>query len=243
VPPYTLRVDIFEGPLDLLLSLIEKRKLLINDISLAEVADDYINYLEQHKEFPLAETAQFVLVGSALLLLKSRSLLPVLSLTEEENGSIEDLSERLRTLERYRELGQEILVRYDSSPLFSGKRNHAKKPVFSPDTSMTVGDLTEAMRSVLAHLPKAVPELAQATVRKILSLEEVMARLTARINASMEVSFREFASLEKKDKVSVIVSFLAMLELVRAGVVRVEQATHNGDITITSDKVGVPHYG
>ena len=73
---YTVKTEAFEGPLELLLNLIEKRKLFISDISLAQVADDYIEYINKQEDFPMASTADFILVASTLVLIKSKSLLP-----------------------------------------------------------------------------------------------------------------------------------------------------------------------
>ena len=67
----------FEGPLDLLLSLIEKRKLFINDIALAKVTDDFISHIQSLNQFPMADSANFILIASTLLLIKSKSLLPI----------------------------------------------------------------------------------------------------------------------------------------------------------------------
>lgn len=244
MPPYTLKTDIFEGPLDLLLTLIEKRKLLINDIALADVADDYLKYLEQHPEFPIAETAQFVLVGSALLLIKSRSLLPVLSLSPDEQVSIEDLEKRLKVLEAYKTFAASLIEHYGVAPCYERLRHLQKKVVtFSPDASMTTANLYAAIQSVLKALPKGKPKLTEATVRKVVSIEEMMERLTERISQCMQVSFRELRDNGQESKLNTIVLFLAMLELVRQGVIRVEQEAAHSDITIRSDKVGVPVYG
>ncbi len=91
---YLVKTHIFEGPLDTLLSLIEKRKLFINDISLAQVADDYIAYIKSLNEFPIADSSHFILIASTLVLIKSKSLLPDLNLTTEEQESIDDLEDR-----------------------------------------------------------------------------------------------------------------------------------------------------
>ncbi len=233
----------FEGPLDLLLSLIEKRKLLINDIALADVTDDYLKYLEQHPDFPVAETAQFVLVGSTLLLIKSRSLLPILSLSQEEKGSIEDLEKRLKFLDTYQAFAQSLIERYGKIPTYGRIRKVKKLITFSPDTSMTVPAMHQGIQSVLRALPKGKPKLTEATVRKVISLEEMMDRLTQRISMGMQVSFRELrGGSGTETKLNTIVLFLAMLELVRQGVIRVEQAAAHDDITIKSDAVGVPEY-
>ena len=241
--PYTLRTDVFEGPLDLLLALIEKRKLLINDIALAEVADDYVRYLEQHQNFPIAETAQFVLVGSALLLIKSRSLLPSLSLSEDEQQTIEDLEYRLLLLEQYRSCAAVVSAQFGRTRLFTRRRVVRTIPAFSPLTDLTAPSMLAAMQSVLKQLPELKPKLVEATVQKVISLEEMIDKLTTRINASLSVSFRDFADVRNENKTNIIVSFLAMLELVRQGMVRVEQESHGSDIMMHTDQIGVPRYG
>src|SRR6185436_4016858 len=92
---FAIEAGDFKGPLEALLDLIESRKLSISDVSLASVTDAYISYVESLPEMPLGETAQFVLVASTLLLIKSRSLLPLLELSEEERESVEELERRL----------------------------------------------------------------------------------------------------------------------------------------------------
>jgi len=241
VEPYKIRTEVFEGPLDVLLTLIEKRKLLINDIALSEVANDYINYLEQHREFPIAETAQFVLVGSTLLLIKSKSLLPVLELTSEEQLSIHELETRLKVLERYKQAAKLVHARFGATPALSRIPRQNQQVVFSPLRNMTPAELHKAIRSVLDHLPSLAPKLAEATVKKVMSLEQMMDRLTTRINEGLQVSFRQFA-LSSEGKVNTIISFLAMLELVRQGMIRVEQETKHGDIVMHTEQTGVPRY-
>src|SRR3989344_4287441 len=109
---YIVKTGSFQGPLDLLLDLIEKRKLPISEVSLAGVADDYITYVKTLSEFPIAMSAHFILIASTLLLIKSKSLLPNLELSDEEKGGIEDLERRLRLYQRARELGRTIQSRF-----------------------------------------------------------------------------------------------------------------------------------
>jgi segregation and condensation protein A len=239
---YHVKTEVFEGPLDLLLSLIEKRKLFISDISLASVTDDYLRHLENHESgVPLAETAQFVLVGSTLLLIKSRSLLPVLQVTQEEQTSIDDLERRLHVLGVYRTVGKALQKQYGSVRLYRRRRVREVVPRFAPGATLSREGLHDAVRRVCASLPVFAQPLREATVEKVLSLDKMMEQLTERINNSMELSFKEFAG-NNAGKVQVIVSFLAMLELVRQGVVRVEQGAHQEDIRISSEQVGTPKY-
>ena len=97
---FQIKTEVFEGPLDLLLNLIEKRKLFINDIALSKVADDYIAYLQSQEKFPIAQSADFLVIASTLLLIKSKSLLPNLNLSEEEQHDVNDLERRLKIYQR-----------------------------------------------------------------------------------------------------------------------------------------------
>jgi len=238
---YQVKMDAFEGPLDLLLSLIEKRKLFINDISLAAVADDYMAHVRTFESLPVRDTAHFLLVASTLVLIKSKSLLPALALTEEEKGDIEDLEKRLRIYKRMRELGQHVKSRFGAQMLFAKIPAKNRQAVFSPDEHTSAPNLALAIRRVLQALP--VKEILPKTVvKKIVSLEEVMDNLTERITASIKISFREFSGSGAKERAHVIVSFLAMLELVKQGAISVRQDEHFTDISMESRNIGVPMY-
>lgn len=239
-PAYTIKNEHFEGPLDLLLNLIEKRRLFINDISLAKIADEYISYVSTHPEFPLADTAQFVLIASTLVLIKSKSLLPSLSLTTEEQGNIAQLQDRLKEYQRIKELAVHIKERYGKQVLFTNSPQPLT-PVFSPDESMTLSGIIGGVHNILANLPK-LESLPKAMVKKVISLEEMVSTLTDRIKSSLKMNFKEFTKGATGTKVEVIVGFLALLELVKQGIVRVTQESHKEDIVIESDTVSVPSY-
>jgi segregation and condensation protein A len=238
---FLVKQQSFEGPLDLLLSLIEKRKLFINDISLAKVADDYIAHVRQFEQFPIGDSANFILIASTLLLIKSKSLLPNLSLTEEEQGDIEDLELRLKIYQRIKDASVTIKNRFGKQFIFAKSNTRIITPVFSPDASMTLASLVASIREVLKNLPKK-EIIPKAIVRKVISLEESILHLTERIKSSLKMSFKEFAGMGKQEKVNVIVSFLAMLELFKQGVIHVTQHAHTEDITIETKDIGVPRY-
>ena len=237
---YTIKTAEFEGPLDLLLNLIEKRKLFINDISLSKIAEEYIAYVSTHQDFPLADAAQFVLIASTLVLIKSKSLLPTLSLSEEEQGNIKQLEDRLKEYQRIWELTVHVLARYGKQILFTNAPQPLT-PVFAPDESMTLASIVSAVRDALANLPK-IESLPKAIVKKVISLEEMVSTLTDRIKSALKMNFKEFTRGATENKVEVIVGFLALLELVKQGVVRVTQESHKEDIVIESDALGVPRY-
>jgi len=231
---YNVKTEVFEGPLDLLLTLVEKRKLFINDISLASVTDDYIAYIKDLTIFPISQAANFILIASSLLLLKSKSLIPALTLTEEEEESIEDLERRLGLYKKYKTLSRHILERFGKHILFSKSPARTKDPFFSPPDDLTVKLVAESVQDVLHNFPqKAI--VPKAVVQKVISLEEMINRLTKRITEGMKTTFKEFAGVGKEEKIHIIMSFLAMLELVKQGVIAVSQEQLFSDITIAKD--------
>jgi segregation and condensation protein A len=237
---FKIKTEVFEGPLDLLLSLIEKKKLFINDIALSKVADDYIAHLQSHEQFPIEQSADFLVIASTLLLIKSRSLIPSLNLTEEEKQDISSLEERLKIYQRMKELSLHIKKLFGENIIFPAEPRKAL-PVFSPDASMTKENLATAIMSVIKALPK-VENIPKAIVKKVISLEEMIGTLTERVKSSLKMSFKQFAGVGKEEKVNIIISFLAMLELVKQGIVNVKQENHFDDIEIETQHTGVPHY-
>lgn len=238
---FTVKQAGFEGPLELLLSLIEKRKLPINDVSLASVTDDYIQYIENRGEFSLTQTSHFVLIASTLLLIKSKSLLPTLELTEEEEEDIEDLERRLILYKQIKDLSVAVRQMFGTHILFELRQHKTKTIVFSPSKDITQKTLCESVENVIRSLPKVTLN-PEATIRKVVSLEEMIESLTERIGKSLRLSFTDFSQIGKREKVEVIVSFLAMLELVKQGIINAEQQEQFADITMETDTVGVPQY-
>lgn len=237
---FTVRTDVFQGPLDLLLSLIEKRKLLINDISLAQVTDDFIEYINLEESVPLASRAQFVLIAATLLLIKSKSLIPTLTLSDEEQANVEDLERRLKLHQRFKELSRDLNEQFGKRILFSPESRQIEIS-FAPAKDITAQSLHQTVRDLLKALPKKelVPK---AVVEKVISLEDKIEELSTRISKGLKMSFSEFAGAKKEKKVDVIVGFLAMLELVKQGAILVTQDKLFSDITMESDTVSTPHY-
>lgn len=236
---YSVKTEVFTGPLDLLLDLIEKRKLFVNDVSLSQVTDDFVRYIEMHEEFPINESAEFILVASTLMLIKSRSLLPSLPLTEEETASIEDLEDRLKLYQKVKELSLELKKLYGQKIIFEKEPKRSEVIVFSPDSKTDVENLSNVLMHLLNTLPKK-ETLPKTTVRKIITLEQMIEKLSERIAKGMRMKFSEVYS--KEEKVNTIVGFLAVLELVKRGVLRVNQEVKHGEIEMETDKIGVPNF-
>jgi segregation and condensation protein A len=241
---FAIKTPVFEGPLDLLLDLVEKRKLFVSDVSLAQVTDDFIKYIETHEEFPIDESAEFIVIASTLMLVKSRSLLPQLKLTEDEEASIDDLEKRLAMYQKTKELAKELGKLFGKQVIFEKTPSKNATIVFSPDAKTTTDYLLSSLKQVLESMPKK-ESVPKATVRKMISLEETIERLSERIATGMKMSFSEFSGrgtgeLTHEKKVTIIVGFLAMLELVKRGAIRVTQ--EGSEIEMESETLATPTY-
>ncbi|MBI5401123.1 MAG: segregation/condensation protein A [Candidatus Yonathbacteria bacterium] len=239
---YQIKTDIFEGPLELLLDLVEKRKLFVNDISLAQVADDYIAHLKQFEKMPVDFVSNFLIVASTLLLIKSKSLLPTLDLTADETQDITELENRLKEYQRMRELSVHVKQMFGAHVSFPKTQTRMRTVVFTPSAEIKKKGIFSALHDVVACFPKKVA-LPKLVVKKVISLEDMMVRLTERITSNFKMSFREFAGVGKEEKVNVIVSFLAMLELVKQGMIAVSQNKHGEDIHMETNVLETPKYG
>ena len=237
---FSFKTNVFEGPLELLIELVEKRKLLINDISLTEVTDEYLNRVSAMQEMSLPNTAQFIQLAATLLLIKSKSLLPVLDLTVEEENIIEDLQERLKIYQIYREGGQYLANIFGQTRLYSPRFVPPQNPIFITDEWCTLPSLHSAMLGVLKNLPKK-EEKPKVQVKATISLEEMMSSLQKRIENHIKTRFFDLR-VEAKEHKTVIVSFLAILELVKQGNVLVTQLGRYGDIEIELEQGSTPRY-
>jgi segregation and condensation protein A len=238
---FTIKTTSFEGPLDLLLDLIEKRKLFINDVSLAKVTDDFISHVKQFDTLPMGESAHFILVASTLLLIKSKSLLPTLNLSEEEKGDIHDLETRLKIYKRIKDASVAINKIFGNEMIFGQSHSIPTAPVFVPNPEFTLEKARMTLAELINRLPKK-EKLPNVVIQKVISLEDMIGTLTDRISKHLKMSFKDFSGEHRGDKVNVIVSFLAMLELVKQGIVHVNQEQTFGDINMETQDVGIPRY-
>ena len=231
---YQIKTTGFERPFGLLLNLVEKRKLFINDLSLAEVTEDYLKYINSLGKMPPEEASSFLVVASTLLLIKSKSLLPNLDLTDEEKGDIQNLEERLRLYELFSKLSLHLKKDFGRKIIFAPLERKSDVLIFLPDEQITRESMMTFAKDALGAMPKKV-FLPEVEVRKVISIEEMLDKLTDRIKSALKMSFREFAGRGnggREEKVVMIVGFLAMLELVRQGIIHANQENDAGDILI-----------
>jgi segregation and condensation protein A len=232
---YRIKLPVFEGPLDLLLHLIKKNEVEIVDIPLATVTEQYLAYLEMMRELNLDVAGEFLVMASTLMLIKSRTLLPPSEGGEEEEEADPraDLVRQLLDYQRYREaalaLSERPLLRRDvfaREPLMDVEGDEvAGEPL---RLKVTVWELLEAFRAVLK---RARPEAVHEIVAEQFSLRDRVRTLLQALNVARSI---EFDSLFDEDasRADIIVTFLALLELMKMGAIRATQEERYGRIVI-----------
>lgn len=234
---FTLKLDRFEGPYTKLLSLIEERKLSITEVSLSVVADDYINYVKSLDQKDIVDISQFIVIASTLVLIKAKSLLPGIIFTEEEEKQVHNLESKLELFSILQKGTRHTNKIFGKNILHSRARVDLKKiddPLFIPSEQVTVSTLQSIAILTIATFSK-VEKITKVAVEQLLRIEDVIENLVARVqNANFTLT--QFAgavgTTPEEKKSSLIVSFLAMLELVRIGVLHAEQNDDAEEISI-----------
>ncbi len=227
----------FNGPLDKLLSLVEEKRLAITAVNLAEVTVEFLAYLKTlEQKIPPADLADFLVVAAKLVLIKSKVLVPDLTLTEEEEHEIADLETRLV-------IYREFAAREGSASAHLGKQWQGRTIAFSrpllaslrgarffyPGTNLTGAGLAGAMAEFAMTVQELMPR-TDSIKTTIISLEEKIRELLARCTQAARESFRNISG--RRPRAEVIVMFLALLHLLKAKTLSVSQEENFGDIVI-----------
>jgi segregation and condensation protein A len=239
---FEIRLPAFEGPLDLLLYLLEKEELDITSISLVQVTDQYLSHLHSLETINMDALADFVAVGAKLLLLKSRALLPQEPGAAEEGEEEEDVGEELARLlieyRRFKEAAAALRQREDQ-----GLRSYPRLGL-PPEVPLSLGldrvtlrKLTRIFREALRRLP---PEEEAGTIdRQEVSIQEKAEEILAALAQKGRLSFRRLVST-CRSRLEVVLSFLAVLELIKAQRVVAEQERLFGDIRLLPLDIAQP---
>lgn len=229
---YTVRLPDFEGPLDLLLHLIEREEMDITRLSLAQVTDQYMQYLNSMQRADAEQIAEFLVVAAKLLLIKSRLLLPQEPVPGD--GPSEDVGDELtRQLIEYRRYKQVSLQlkEWEANGLRAYPRI-APRPRVEPRldlSNVALEDLAALVDLVLAA-HRAAP-ISNVVAPLVIRVSDKMADIELRLARGERVSFRSWLGLSST-RVEIVVSFLAVLELMKQRTIVVSQAELFGDILI-----------
>lgn len=224
----TFQLQQFSGPLELLLNLLGEKKLNISDVSLSEVTDQFLRYLDTLEKNRADELADFLVIGSKLVFLKARSLLPQFA-PEEEEG--ESLAEQLRLYKSFLEASRKInkLWLADRRSLF--RMEPPRQPAgFLPPRNVTKSAMHDSMVQLVAQLKPGKP-LPVATIDKAVSIKERIDRIRKFLTRRKQFLFHEIID-NAENKTEVIISFLALLELMKSSVLAMRQTGAFGDIQV-----------
>lgn len=239
---FNVNLERFSGPYSKLLELIEQRKLSINEFSLSQVTDEYITYIKEmgdRGQKDIVDISQFISVASTLMLIKAKSLFPTISYSSEEQESVSNLEKKLELYKLVLEASKNVNKIFGKNGLHNVSKFENKENVFVWDKRVDTVLLHSIAIASLLKIPKK-ERLKQVAVRQVLKIEDVIEKLLERVKSSFSLSFKDFSNslsgetktLEEK-KSAFIVSFLAMLELIKNGVLHAEQGQGFNDINIS----------
>ncbi len=219
----------FQGPLDLLLSLIEDEKMVITDISLSHVTEQFFKYLDTLEEKNPEELADFLVVASKLVFLKSKNLLPYLYPKEDEGPSLAD---QLKLYKRYADASKLVLQLWERGQVAYG-RVEPPTPVegFLMPLNATSNHLKNSFLFLLRRL-KPIAALPQVSIDRTISVKQKIESIFKALQDFKKLNFDDVVK-GAASKTEVIVSFLAVLELVKQERVSVDQGDAFGDFVLT----------
>lgn len=230
--PYSIQLPVYEGPLDLLLDLIERAELDITKVALAQVTSQYLDHLRQLSEHQIADLASFLVIAARLLQIKSEALLPrppVRELGEEDPGDA--LARQLMEYKRFKEVAGQLGSRQEA-----GLRTFlrlARAPL--PEPKLDLGGVTlESLRRALADaLAQARPDMSASpdVQPPVVRLRDMIRWIVQTIQRAGRTEFRQMLR-RARTRLEVIVSFLAVLELMKQGQIHARQDELFGDIEI-----------
>lgn len=228
---YSVKLESFAGPLDLLLHMVRKNELDIFDIPIAQITDDYLRYIELVKELNLEVAGEFLVYASTLLYLKSRSLLPAEQKTEEEildeEQQLQQLKEKLAEYEKFKQLAFKLEERQKNE-----KQLFAREPLPTREEETqidaTLFDLLDAFELILKETAKEeILEIAEDEIT-------VNEKITLIIDLLKKTKKIIFSSLfyKVKSRQEIVVTFMALLELIRLKEIKVKQGSNFSEIWV-----------
>ena len=237
---YAIKIENFEGPLDLLCHLIDKNKMNIYDIKISQIADQYIEYINQMEEMNLEVTSEFLMMASTLLYIKSKGLLPN-EVEAEEELTEEQLIARIIEYKKYKEITSKLKENYEEfSQRFFKIAEVIELPKQKLEIEYDTKMLPEIYKSIVARNNEKINQNAR-------NIERIALIETYTVGSKVKEMFRELIrkpkfvfnklySLSKCNKQEVVTAFTGLLELSRRNKVTTMQEKLFGDITVEKNK-------
>lgn len=236
----TYKLENFEGPLDLLLTLIHKNKVSIYDIPIAEITEQYLEAIDGIEEMNLDNTSEFLVMASQLLYIKSKMLLPKNEEDEEEEDPREELARRLIEYQQYKEASAELRkTEFTTRDMVFREAEKIDFPLPEYNKSHRVDELMEAFEHILKRrLRQMKPEkraFSQIVGREKVSVDDMVEKICKRLRKFKKVKFETL--FEKDDsKPEMIATFLAVLEMIKGGKLFADYDYGRKDFILSTEK-------
>lgn len=227
--PHQIKLEQFEGPLSLLLKLVEQEKMEITQISLSHVTESFVNYLKDNTEMPEEEMADFLVIATRLVYIKSKTLLPEAFTPEDEGVSLED---QLRMYKEFVEASKKIESILKKKK-FAYFRENILKPAelgFFPPKNLSAEKLKNVFEEILERL-RPILELPKVAMEKAVTIKEKISHIESLLSNLNKIEFKHILSAAR-NRTEIIVSFLAVLELTKQQHVLVSQENNFEEIYI-----------
>lgn len=237
---YAIKIDNFEGPLDLLCHLIDKNKMDIYDIKINEIADQYIEYLNQMEEMNLDIASEFIIMASTLIYLKSKSLLPKQEEAEEELTE-EELIQRIIEYKKYKEIIKKLKVNYEeNSKIYLGTRENIELPKQEIEKEYEKDLIPNLYKTLLEKNEEKINKNAE-NIEKIAITDNytVASKVKEMFKALIKNNkfvFNKLFSLKEHNKQEVVTAFSGLLEMSKRDKVNTKQEDLFKDIIVEKKK-------
>lgn len=237
---YAIRLENFEGPLDLLCHLVDKNKMDINQVNISEITDQYISYINVMTELNLDITSEFVLMASTLLYLKSKSLLPN-QLEDEEELTEEQLIQKIIEYKKYKEITKKLRELYDIySKRFYKLPDKIKLENRKLEENYSSELISTAYKDLIERndlkVNKHSGNMAQIAIGESVTIASKVKDIFKELLKKPQFIFNKLCSLNKYNKIETVVAFNGILELTRRNKIEAEQEKLFGDIVVKKGK-------
>lgn len=237
---YAIKLENFEGPLDLLLTLIDKNKMDIYNIKISEIADQYIEFINKAEEMNLEVTSEFVIMASTLLYIKSKGLLPK-QVEDEEELTEEQLIARIIEYKRYKEITSKLKENYIQ---FSNRLFRLQEPIELPKQKLEKEYTNDILPEIYANLIERnkyrlnenAENIKKIAITETYTVASKVKEMFRELLRKPKFVFNKMYTLSKCNKVEVVTAFSGLLELTRRDKVNATQEELFGDIVVEKKK-------
>ena len=238
---YSIKIDNFEGPLDLLCHLIDVNKMDIYDVNLNEITDQYLEYIKAMQEMDLEVTSEFLLMASTLLLIKSKKLLPRQE-SEDEELTEEELIERIIEYKKYKEITAKFSEMYvDNKRIFNNVAEKIELPNLELDEEEhTANDMAEIYKHIIeinsVKLNKNAKNIEKIAITENYNVGDTVKTMFRELIKKSKFVFNQLFTLKQCQPQEVVTAFSGLLEMSRRNKVETSQEELFGDIVVTKKR-------